>query len=148
MALLVWNLVNGKLGLCALFEVVLQNCIGKVFLEFWISHILWYVHLVSYWQHAVQMLNLHQLVLCRAFFLWNIQELTLQLRLQLILKSKEPLLCSFLDFRGILVDLEYDWSSLFSSSSTASFSLELYCKYSLSISGSPALSMSWKNIYN
>ena len=62
-------------------------------------------------------------------------------------KSEEPLLCSFLDFRGLLVDLEYDWSSLFSSSSsTASFSLELYCKSSLLISGSPALSVSWKKI--
>ena len=34
MALLVWNLVNGKLGLCALFEMCSKTALEKYFLNF------------------------------------------------------------------------------------------------------------------
>ena len=150
MALLVWNLVNGKLELYVLFCKCAQKLHWKS-----ISWILIFAYslictsFIALKLYATSCPNVASASTntfpCFSSLKYSRANVTTSPAADL--KSIETLLYSFPDFRGLLIDLEYEWSSLFSSSSsTASFSFKLYCKSLLSISGSPVLSVSWKKI--
>ena len=146
--LLVSNLLNGKLKLYAVCVFLLQN---------YFLNLIFCVFFGTCNFHSLQATSsmLSRCLICiNCYF-------SLSFSLQYSrgdvvtspaadVKSIEPFLWSFLPSLGVLlVDLEYVWSysRWTSSSSTASFSFELYCEHSWLISNSLILCVSCKK-YN